>query len=102
MKNYEEFEKAFNDIITDPDKNLANAKQFLEDLKSSLLTRDNLATKVDELTTQNNTLRDTNIKLYMSEGKAPEDSNNIQEEEDPDVKAVEEYLNGLSDKGGNE
>lgn len=102
MKNYDEFEKAFNDIITDPDKNLANAKQFLEDLKSSLLTRDNLATKVDELTTQNNTLRDTNIKLYMSEGKAPEDSNNIQEEEDPDVKAVEEYLNGLSDKGGNE
>lgn len=102
MKNYDEFEKAFNDIITDPDKNLANAKQFLEDLKSSLLTRDNLATKVDELTTQNNTLRDTNIKLYMSEGKAPEDSNNIQEEEDPDVKAVEEYLNDLSDKGGNE
>lgn len=62
----EDFETRFNEIISNPDTGLANAPDFLEEVRGDYASAVSLGEKVAELEARVKDLQEANVKLYLA------------------------------------
>ena len=86
----EDFESRFNNIIQNPDTGLADAPEFLSEVRGDYESANALADKVKELETRVKDLQESNIKLYLAQtGSAPEETDAVDENDG------DEYVNSV-------
>lgn len=93
---YDEYEKSFNDLLSNPDTALAGAGDLLETLKTDLTALEELTATVEEQANRIKDLQETNLKLYLSQGGAVDDEE--PKEETSGVDAITEFWEELQTK----
>ena len=86
----DDFEKRFNEIVSNPDKGIASAPDFLNEVKGDYASAEALAAKVTELEGKVKDLQESNIKLYLATTSPVET-----EEEELDETDGEEYIDSV-------
>lgn len=90
---YNEYEKSFNELLSNPDTALAGAGELLETLKADLTALEELTETVAEQENRIKDLQETNLKLYLSQGGSVEDDE--PETEKSGVDAISEFWEKL-------
>lgn len=99
---YAEYENNINSALKDFDKAPAIMSELLNTLKSDITTKDTLECTVKELNSKIADLRDTNMKLFLSQTGGSKETKDEEETEKKYGKdAVDEFVKTLTGKGGN-
>lgn len=88
----EDFETRFNDIISNPDTGLANAPDFLEEVRGDYASAVALGEKVAELEARVKDLQESNVKLYLATTGGV-----VDEDDTPDETDGEAYIDAVFD-----
>lgn len=78
----EDFEKRFNELLSNPDKGIAEAPDFLAEVRGDYETATSLGEKVAELESRVKDLQESNIKLYLATtGEAEDEADEVTEDD---------------------
>lgn len=90
----EDFEKRFNNIISNPDKGVSEAPDFLAEVRGDYESAVALGEKVQELEARVKDLQESNIKLYLATtGEVEDEADEVTEDDGEEF--IDEVFNSL-------